>query len=456
MERESCGDANFAAVYRLKPGRSVRISGVASPNRHRISVGTPEFRRRGIASIVSVLSPRDRKVRHSSGQSHACPEKYFDNTPSSMGYYPKRHSLAVEFGESWTPNSNSPLAPVAVTTLQPMRVKSSLIGDDDEGALAGLRVKQRSSRYHEQVARELAKALVQTVPSNYVDEKSGARVSAFEHRVTIPVDFEDGMPVTRVSAFEHRVTFPPAVEEASVKRASAFENQFAFPYDIEGVPPVAQVTIPSFPEEEVVDSSMFEQKRYIPPNHVEHEQQRAPENPRVKTGVLEKNRRSPGWGNDVSGETTLMLRNIPNKYTRDMLVEDMRARGVISDVDFLYMPVDLRHECNVGYCFVNVTSKDGVARFRAAFDSTNLPQVKSRKMCEVGIGNVQGRRANIEAYRNSAVMSLDEKYHPLLFDNGVQVKFPAPNMSMGEIWRMKPAKKGVSKRELTKKVFKIR
>jgi len=106
--------------------------------------------------------------------------------------------------------------------------------------------------------------------------------------------------------------------------------------------------------------------------------------------------------------TTLMLRHLPNKYTRDMMLEELEDRNVIRDINFFYMPIDLRHRCNVGYCFVNVTSKEGVARFRAAFHGARLGQVRTNKTCEVEFGKVQGLDANIEHYRNNAVMYMND------------------------------------------------
>lgn len=159
-----------------------------------------------------------------------------------------------------------------------------------------------------------------------------------------------------------------------------------------------------------------------------------------------------GWNKNNSSDdihsaaTTLMLRNIPNKYTRDMLLEDIERRGLIEDIDFFYMPIDLRCKRNVGYCFVNLINQDGVARFRAAFEGTKLGQSNSDKTCQVGIGKVQGLEANIDAYRNTIVMTLQAKFRPLLFVNGKACPFPPPTLSRKELNNLKRDKKGVSSR----------
>lgn len=151
----------------------------------------------------------------------------------------------------------------------------------------------------------------------------------------------------------------------------------------------------------------------------------------------------------LEAKTTLMLRNLPNKYTREMLLEEIADKGLLHMLDFFYLPIDMRHKCNVGYCFLNIADPANLDTFVNAFDNASLKLVKSTKKCIVSEAKLQGLEQNIEAYRNSAVMSMAEKYHPILWVNGHQVPFPAPNMSREEIKVVRPAKKGVSARVLT-------
>ena len=48
------------------------------------------------------------------------------------------------------------------------------------------------------------------------------------------------------------------------------------------------------------------------------------------------------------GRTTLMVKNIPNKYNQRMLLGmlDANFRG---RYDFFYLPMDFKNKCNVGY-----------------------------------------------------------------------------------------------------------
>jgi len=147
-----------------------------------------------------------------------------------------------------------------------------------------------------------------------------------------------------------------------------------------------------------------------------------------------------------AAEMTFMLRNIPSLCTRSLLIDELKQRDVLDVIDFLYVPIDLRHGRSVGYCFINVLAH-GVAKFRKAFEGVKIG-MDSNKVCTLGFGKIQGLEANIEAYRNSAVMFMADKYHPVLFRNGNMVPFPPPTLSRKESRMVKREKKGVSTRKV--------
>ncbi|CAG8479366.1 7092_t:CDS:10, partial [Racocetra persica] len=56
--------------------------------------------------------------------------------------------------------------------------------------------------------------------------------------------------------------------------------------------------------------------------------------------------------NGLDDRTTFMIRNIPNKYTQRMLL-DWLDETHCGQYDFVYLRIDLKNKCNVGYAFIN-------------------------------------------------------------------------------------------------------
>ena len=50
--------------------------------------------------------------------------------------------------------------------------------------------------------------------------------------------------------------------------------------------------------------------------------------------------------------TTVMIKNIPNKYTQKMLLQKINETHK-DQYDFFYLPIDFKNQCNVGYAFIN-------------------------------------------------------------------------------------------------------
>jgi hypothetical protein len=133
--------------------------------------------------------------------------------------------------------------------------------------------------------------------------------------------------------------------------------------------------------------------------------------------------------------TTLMLRNLPNNYTRDLLIELLNAHDWIGKYDFLYYPVDFQTNSGLGFAFVNCITHADACMVKAALEGFRRWAIPSSKACTVGwCGNEQqGLAANIERYRNSSVMhkSVPDDRKPVIFKDGVRVKLPA---STKKLW----------------------
>jgi hypothetical protein len=116
------------------------------------------------------------------------------------------------------------------------------------------------------------------------------------------------------------------------------------------------------------------------------------------------------------GYTTVMLRNIPNKYTRQMLIDALHRPGFLGDIDYLYLPIDFANRCNVGYCFCNFRTAEARSRFTLFFDGvpvqTCLPGFNSYKVAQVTRAKWQGREENVKRLRSGPELMSQLAQHP--------------------------------------------
>merc|ERR1711939_719329 len=127
--------------------------------------------------------------------------------------------------------------------------------------------------------------------------------------------------------------------------------------------------------------------------------------------------------------TTVMIRNMPNNYTREMLLELVDSMGFSGTYDFVYLPVDFRSQAGLGYAFINFVSVADAHFCFDRFEGFSAWKVPSEKVCTVTWSTpTQGLEAHIERYRNSPVMhtALPDEWKPVLLQRGMRVAFPLP------------------------------
>ncbi|XP_068656553.1 protein MEI2-like 4 isoform X4 [Aristolochia californica] len=153
----------------------------------------------------------------------------------------------------------------------------------------------------------------------------------------------------------------------------------------------------------------------------------------------------------VRGEdarTTLMIKNIPNKYTSKMLLAaiDEHHRGTY---DFIYLPIDFKNKCNVGYAFINMIDPMQIVPFYQAFNGKKWEKFNSEKVASLAYARIQGKVALIAHFQNSSLMNEDKRCRPILFHSdgpnaGDQEPFP-----MGVSIRSHPGKTRTNNSEET-------
>jgi hypothetical protein len=125
--------------------------------------------------------------------------------------------------------------------------------------------------------------------------------------------------------------------------------------------------------------------------------------------------------------TTLMLRNVPRKYTQRMLLSAIQAGGFGNDVDFLYLPTDISSGRNLGYAFVNLLTAAATTAFREQFHKRQLPGEITKGGLSVSSALVQGFQNNVDnVMRNASVHRIkNPEYLPLVLNHYAHCLVPS-------------------------------
>mmetsp|Transcript_81479 Transcript_81479/g.161764 ORF Transcript_81479/g.161764 Transcript_81479/m.161764 type:complete len:332 (-) Transcript_81479:262-1257(-) len=145
--------------------------------------------------------------------------------------------------------------------------------------------------------------------------------------------------------------------------------------------------------------------------------------------------------------TTVVLKNLPEEYTRSMLLDLLEGQGLSGCYNFVYLPINFGSHTNFGYALVNLVTPDDAERFMALFRGFTGWAINSLKVADViWSGKRQGLENQIARYRNSPMLSADmpEEAKPLLLKDGVPVDFPPPTR------RVKPLRVRASKTQRAK------
>eukprot|EP00929_Paragymnodinium_shiwhaense_P006921 TRINITY_DN110875_c0_g1_i1.p1 TRINITY_DN110875_c0_g1~~TRINITY_DN110875_c0_g1_i1.p1 ORF type:complete len:522 (+),score=112.32 TRINITY_DN110875_c0_g1_i1:188-1753(+) len=164
----------------------------------------------------------------------------------------------------------------------------------------------------------------------------------------------------------------------------------------------------------------------IPPQRLKQESREAAPKDNKKDSYINsiKNnditKKLPPWTN----VTTVMMRNLPNKYTQQMLLEELADGGfrVQHDFDFIYLPMDHTNAANLGYCFINFVQTALANGFAAAFQGKKMRRFNSNKTVVVMPASIQGFERNYAYYSSTRVAQAeDPAYRPLFLRSSTAV-----------------------------------
>ncbi|CAN6175109.1 unnamed protein product [Urochloa humidicola] len=125
--------------------------------------------------------------------------------------------------------------------------------------------------------------------------------------------------------------------------------------------------------------------------------------------------------------TSLMVRNIPNHFTRKRLMsiidehcfienQKIAPGGVKSEYDFLYVPIDFRTLANKGYAFVNMTSPEAAHRLWEHLHGHRWEVGRCAKTCAVDYAAKQGLEKLRGHFSESSFDCDTEEFLPVWFE----------------------------------------
>ena len=117
--------------------------------------------------------------------------------------------------------------------------------------------------------------------------------------------------------------------------------------------------------------------------------------------------------------TTLMIKNIPNKYTISSFLEEIN--GNFKDTyDIFYLPIDYVNKCNLGFAFINFVESFHIILFYELYRGKKWKKFNSDKKCELLYAKFQGKNELISHFEKGKVLSFNsEDKRPLIL--------PTPN-----------------------------
>jgi hypothetical protein len=125
--------------------------------------------------------------------------------------------------------------------------------------------------------------------------------------------------------------------------------------------------------------------------------------------------------------TTIMIKNIPNKFTGEFLLNIIN-HNFKGTFNLFILPTDTNKFKNFGYAFINFTSSYYIPYFYYLFNGKMWSSTNSQKICELTYSKIQGKKGLISHYVGKIVYQNDS-----LRVNSEQ-KFIIPN-EFGYIFR---------------------
>lgn len=122
----------------------------------------------------------------------------------------------------------------------------------------------------------------------------------------------------------------------------------------------------------------------------------------------------------------MILRNLPETLTRSDLLAFLAEHGHLTEVRFLYLPIDGAIGTSLGYAFLSFGNVAAAEEFHVRMQGAELREGHALQISWNSTGGTV--EDQVKRFRDSALMhpSMSDELRPILLQDGVRVDFPAP------------------------------
>ena len=104
--------------------------------------------------------------------------------------------------------------------------------------------------------------------------------------------------------------------------------------------------------------------------------------------------------------TTLMIKNIPNKYNISSFLKEINIYFK-NTYDVFYLPIDYVNKCNLGFAFINFVEPLHIILFYELYCGKKWKKFKSDKICELLYAKFQNKKELISHFEKGKVLHFD-------------------------------------------------
>lgn len=118
--------------------------------------------------------------------------------------------------------------------------------------------------------------------------------------------------------------------------------------------------------------------------------------------------------------TTLMLRNIPNKYTLSNILEEI-SHSFWAKYDYINLPIDYERKLNLGYAFINFSDPLHIVLFYETYRFKKWSKYKSDKKMDMNYADKQGKKDVNSKDTQSYFLEEDKRFNHVVLQPKIEI-----------------------------------